>query len=476
MKSPFTVRRSLAWGTLVFFSACVSNHYDRTENFTFSWKIGDFEQAAKEAEELAENGPSRDRMLYRMEEGSTKRMKRDYPGSVQAFQEVSAHYDKWFGVHLRSQTRISEELISSIGSPEWKPYKSRVYERVMLRLYQALNFMEMGEQGRARAEIFKTRQAVQDAKELWRNELDASRELMSKKGIDLEEGIKRADENQLSQEINRLQAMIPPNLGDYVNPAAIYLEALYFLHGGTQRDDFEKAFFSLRQLYTLYPENQWIREDYEQSRKGTSSEEAMTYIFFETGRAPVRREKRFDLPLVFLSPTSRLPYAGLALPVLVTNDNFLETLEVRGDTKDTWSQTVPLADLDGIVAKEFAKDYPIEITKAIAGTLAKGGLQYLATNAARSEKETVQAATGVAVGALAQSLTRADWRSWSTLPKQIQFCKIKTPASQELTLRGVRTNLVKKVSIGSEKTNLLWVRSVSAHTPLILVHSFSMDP
>jgi hypothetical protein len=202
----------------------------------------------------------------------------------------------------------------------------------------------------------------------------------------------------------------------------------------------------------------------------------MTYIFFETGRAPVRREKRFDLPLVFLSPTSRLPYAGLALPVLVTNDNFLETLEVRGETKDAWSRTVPLADLDGIVAKEFAKDYPIEITKAIAGTLAKGGLQYLATNAARSEKETVQAATGVAVGALAQSLTRADWRSWSTLPKQIQFCKIKTPASQELTLRGVRTNLVKKVSIGSEKTNLLWVRSVSAHTPLILVHSFSMDP
>ena len=221
-------------------------------------------------------------------------------------------------------------------------------------LISGFEFHGNGRIRKSEAEIFKTRQAVQDAKELWRNELDASRELMSKKGIDLDEGVKRAEENQLSQEINRLQAMMPPNLGDYVNPAAIYLESLYFLHGGTQRDDFEKAFFSLRQLYTLYPENQWIREDYEQARKGASSEEAMTYIFFETGRAPVRREKRFDLPLVFLSPTSRLPYAGFALPVLVTNDNFLETLEVRGDTKDAWSQTVPLADLDGIVA-EFAK-------------------------------------------------------------------------------------------------------------------------
>ena len=476
MKRFQKVGESLTLALLVFLPACVTSHYDRTENFTFSWKIGDFEQAAKEAENLAERGPKRDRMLYRMEEGATKRLRRDHQGSVRAFQEVSAHYDKWFGVHLRSKTKISEELISSIGTPEWKPYKSRVYERVMLRLYQALNFMELGKQGRARAEIFKTRQAVQDAKELWNAELTASRELMSKRGIDLEKGFNRAEADQLKEETDRLKAMIPSDLGDYVNPAAIYLEALYFLHGGTQRDDYEKAFFSLRQLYALYPENPWIREDYEQARKGTSSEEDLTYVFFETGRAPVRREKRFDLPLIFLSETSRLPYAGLALPTLVTNDNFLETLEVRGQNESSWSRTVPLADMDGIVAKEFAKDYPIELTKAITGSLAKGGLQYLATDAVRSEKEPVRAVTGVAVGAFSQSITRADWRSWSTLPKQIQFCKIKTPASRELTLRGVRTNLVKKVSLGPEKTKLLWIRSISAHTPLILVNSFSMDP
>ena len=114
--------------------------------------------------------------------------------------------------------------------------------------------------------------------------------------------------------------------------------------------------------------------------------------------------------MIFLSETSRLPYAGLALPTLVTNDNFLETLEVRGQNESSWSRTVPLADMDGIVAKEFAKDYPIEMTKAITGSLAKGGLQYLATDAVRSEKEPVRAVTGVAVGAFSKSITRADWR------------------------------------------------------------------
>ena len=160
----------------------------------------------------------------------------------------------------------------------------------------------------------------------------------------------------------------------------------------TQRDDYEKAFFSLRQLYALYPENPWIREDYEQARKGTSSEEDLTYVFFETGRAPVRREKRFDLPLIFLSETSRLPYAGLALPTLVTNDNFLEMLEVRGQNESSWSRTVPLADMDEIVAKEFAKDYPIEMTSHHGLWPRVVWCTY--DRCVRSEKEPVRAVTG----------------------------------------------------------------------------------
>jgi hypothetical protein len=42
------------------FSSCVSNHYDRTESFTFSWKIGDFDQASQEIEKLAESGLKRE--------------------------------------------------------------------------------------------------------------------------------------------------------------------------------------------------------------------------------------------------------------------------------------------------------------------------------------------------------------------------------------------------------------------------------
>ena len=456
-------------------TGCISNHYDRTEKFNFSWKIGDFEDAAIEAQELASKGPKRDRMLYRLEEGATKRMKGDIDGSIQAFEHADKEYERWFGIHLESQTSVSEELISTIGSAEWKPYKSRVYERVMLRIYQALNFLEIGNMKKARAEIFKTRQALQDAKEIWKAELDASRETMRRKSIDLDKGITQLSDKTFTDEMERIGALVPTTLPEYINPAAMYFESLFFLHGATQRDDFEKAEFSLKQLLGIYPTNKWIIEDYNQAKNRSFTKQPVTYVFFETGRAPVRREKRYDFPLIFFSSTSRIPYLGLAFPQLVINDNYLSNLEALDENGGKLASTLPLADFDAIISQEFIKDFPIELAKAISGALSKGALQYLATNTVREEKDLTRAATGVAVGSLGHAFTGADWRSWTTLPKQIQFFKMLTPESQGLTLRGVNTNLVTKVPLKKTTTNIVWVRSISLHTPLRVINVFSLD-
>ena len=467
------MRKTILVSSLLSFG-CVSTHYDRSENFLFSWKIGDLKSAASEAEKLSESGPKRDRLLYKLEEGSTKRLAGDLTGSVKAFREAAEEYDRWFGVHLKTETRISEQFSSVVGSAEWKPYKSRVYERVMMRFYQALNYLQLDDKGRARAEIFKSRQAIEDSKEIWKKELQAAQSAMNKKGIDLDRGMDGDGKHALNEELQKLRALVPPNLPEYVNPAVIYLEALYFLRGGTQREDFEKAAFSLRQLVTLFPDNQWIREDFQEAQEKERKKDPLTYVFFETGRAPVRVERRFDLPIVFFSSQSRIPYLGVAFPTLKTADQFLPSLRVQADGKQV--QTKPLADMDAIIAKEFEKDFPIELSRAISGTLAKGGLQYLATDAVRSENDTTRAIVGVGAGLLAQLTTRADLRSWATLPKQIQFCKMRTPADNKLTLSGVGASFRKVVTLNPSVTNLIWVRSISSHTPIRVVGVISLDP
>ena len=459
-------------------SGCFSSHYDRTENFNFLWKIGDLNRAGHEAERLSREGPKRDRLLYFLEQGAVERMQGDRQSSITALNNAAIEYDRWFGPHLRTETGLSEEFLSTIGSAELKPYKSRIYERVMMRTYQAHNYLLEGNQGRAKAEIFKTRQAIQDSKDLWKMELEVAREEAKKRKVDLGKTLSnKSGENSLKEEREKIQSMVPSNLPRFVNPAALYLEALYFLHSATQREDFAKAEYSLRQLVSIFPDNQWIQEDYQLAKSGRAESGSSTYVFFETGRAPVRLERRFDLPLFFFSATSRIPYLGIAFPILRTNDQYLADLDVYSKSKkENKMGTQLLADMDAIVAQEFDQYFDIELSKAITGAITKGGLQYLATDAVRSENELTQAVVGAGAGMLAHLSTWADLRSWSTLPKQIRFCKIPTPKDQKLTLRGTGTTLSTEVKVPKSAVNLVWVRSVSEFTPLRVIGVCSLSP
>lgn len=465
------------------------NHYDRTEEFRFSWKVGDLTGAADQAAELAENGPRRDKLLYLLEEGTARRTGGDRSGSMLAFSGAEREYERWFGHHHKTPLRLSEELVATIGSPEWKPYKTRVYERVMLWLYQALNHAEAGDFGRARAEIFKTRQAVADAKLLWGKELDAAREAMRRKGVNLDKTVAatvaEARHRVLLEEARRL---VPANLPDYVNPAALYLEAVYFLRTAVDPSDLEKAAFSLRELLVVHPDNPWIREDLEQAVKTAPDPSPVTYVFVETGRSALRTEFRLEYPLslsellppeivtMLMDPTSRIPYLGIALPRLRPVDSYLEALRVEAEDLPSNVETLPLADLDAIIAKEFARDFPMELAKAISGSLAKAGIQYAVTDSLRDEDETTRTAAGIGVGMLAHAATKADLRHWYTLPKKILFCKVPTPAKKRLTLRAVGRNLVREVELPEGRTNVVWVRSVTPATPLRIIANFSLEP
>jgi len=460
--------------TFVFFFllfGCFSNHYERTEDFQFLWKVGDLPKAELEAQRLAQSGPKRDRMLYYLEQGSVARMQGSTHSSIVALQAASREYERWYGSHLRTETRVSEEFLSIVSSPETKPYKSRIYERAMLRMYQAHNYLLAGEKGLARAAIFKTRQAIEDAKDLWREELKRAHEENQKRKINLEKTLTHLKSSvQYSEQMEKVRSLVPPNFPKFVNPATLYFEALYFLHGGSQQEDFNKAEYSLRLLASLFPDNRWIQEDYRLAKQSAKPSVSSTYVFMETGRAPVRVEKRIDLPIFFFSSTSRIPYLGIALPTLKINDHFLQNLDVFHTRDISKLQTTkPLSDIDSIVAQEFEHFYDLELTQAIAGGIAKGGVQYLATNSVRGESDLTKSVVGAGVGMLSQLNTRADLRSWSTLPKQIRFCKIDTPSDRKLTLRGTGTNLSTVVNLKKGKTQLVWVRSVSEFTPLRVV-------
>ena len=112
---------------------------------------------------------------------------------------------------------------------------------------------------------------------------------------------------------------------------------------------------------------------------------------------------------------------------------------ISSDSGNTVYNTELLADLDVIVSQEFEKFYPVELTRAISGSLLKGGLQYIATNSVRGENDTVRSVLGVGSGILAQATTRADFVPGVHSQNKL-ICKIPTPTDKKLTIQSVGTN------------------------------------
>ena len=131
-----------------------------------------------------------------------------------------------------------------------------------------------------------------------------------------------------------------------------------------------------------------------------------------------------------------------------------------------------LADMDAIVAQEF-DHFEIELSKAITAALSKGGLQYLATDTVRAENDlTLLLSVSVRHS---RSVDYPCGFTTGALCKQIRFCKIPTPKDQLLTLAGTGTKLSTEVTLPSKHTNLVWVRSISAFTPLRVVGICSLS-
>ena len=191
--------------------------------------------------------------------------------------------------------------------------------------------------------------------------------------------------------------------------------------------------------------------------------EKLTYIIFENGRAPVRDQVRIDIPIFF----TRLSYIGAAFPKLELQGGQLSALKVTaGGTNET---TALLASVDSVIAQDFKNELPTIITKTIAATVAKGAAGYALNEVANQEGGGIAgliSQIGTAVYQL--SVNIADLRTWTTLPKEFQVCRIRTPADRKVELHAMGSGQQAVVTLDDGLINLIYVRSTSAGGPMFV--------
>jgi len=430
---------------------------------------GNLKSAEQKLEAYAkENKDTKNTVIAYLEAGHIRRLREKYPPSNEAFAHAE---DRIEAMDRQAEFRVSKEGAAALTNLNALPYRARNYDRIMMSTYRALNYLQMQDIEAARVELQKVYEwqklAVQrnaERIEEVKQAAESAKEKQEEKGeesYDVDRA--RNDEKfqkSLDEKYGDLDQFEP--YSKYVNPFSEWLRGIYYLSLPADQGDIGTGKTAIERAYGMEGDNPYLRQDLQlaENRKGGAKFPPLTYVVFCTGDAPDRGQIRIDIPLFLVN--NEVDYVGVNFPRLIENETYVNHLNVHGGG-ETY-KTATLADMDSIVAHEFKQNLPVIITKTLIGAGTKAASAY-GLNKATEGNAVANVVTRVATTAYQVGMNQADLRAWTTLPKQIQYARLKTPESGQLTLTtpsGPSTT----VSVQPGEVNVVTVKSYAPGKPL----------
>ena len=453
-----------------------ATHTSESETARNYWAAGNVAEAQREvAAKAADKCDSGDSLIWTLELGSVSRANGDFPQSIKAFSKAHSDIEAF---ENEPDVKLSEEAAAIFTNQSYIPYKGYNYDKIMVGVYQALNYMESKDFDSAAVELKRLENFQRNAEEANRSRIEreekALKEAQAKNkggGYDANKTLSDPGASAKLKEIYGDDYMADTSAMEaksiYMNPFAYWVSGLFFMNKAEDGADRNKAadFFRLAAEMTSN-KSEFLLSDLKTAEDYANGAIAglpdTTYVIYETGSAPIRKQVRLDLPLYIIQ--GDIPHVGMNFPYLAKNDSYVADITVAA--ADQTSKTELLADMDAIIRREFNNELPSVITKTIISSAVKAAAQYGVKQAAGDGWG------GLAVnlvGSVYQaSMNDADLRTWTTLPKQIRVAKVKNPADGMLLVDG------KLVKVNPKGVNVVVAKRPSAVSPL-LVRTFDFS-
>lgn len=358
----------------------------------------------------------------------------------------------------------AEKAIAILGNNGFNRYDPSVYDGVMVNTYKALNNMFVRDFQNARIEFNRAADRQRRAEEEFRSRIEEQKEKLAQ-AREQTEG-ENAQSSQLDYAKSRQASEQTvydayPELQewqaypDFVNPYTDYLHGLYFMLASQDKEDFGKARQSMRRVAGMAPGNRAVETDRrvaDNLRRGTWRKHKLNpavWVIFENGEAPLVEELLIPLPL-FLA-NDKVEYAQIALPKLKQREQAYPWLEVYAHGKRL-GRTELLASMDRVIQTEFKGNFKYRVTEAISSTLIKAFIQYKA-------KEQAGIAGSLLAGLYQAATTRADTRSWSSLPKEVQVARLRKPGDGQLELRATGLATPLQIQLPDTRFAIVYVKA-----------------
>jgi hypothetical protein len=437
--------------------------YEQQNRVIQYWHQGNLPSAAAEATKTADqNANNKDAIVWRLEQGAALRGNGQYEASSKAFDQAQDRIDQY---SLEAKVKVGNEAGALLSNQANLPYIGRAYDGIMLNTYKALNYLQLGEPDKARVELIRAYQRQQDAV------ADNQRRIEKVQG----EAAKSKDKATMdkAEQAPKFKAQMQGAYTDldnlkayanYVNPFTVYLDGLYFMADAVDASDLERAHKSFERVVGFDPDNDYVKQDLATVDDLMNGKPLppTTYVIFESGCAPVRGQIRIDIPII----VTKVSYVGAAFPTLKPQGNYLPSLNVTAN--GTNATTSLVASMDSVIGLDFKNELPIVITKTIAATVTKAVAAYAVNEAANQQNSLLGLASQIGTAVAQAAVNIADERTWTTLPKQFQVCRIPTPPDRKIELKTPGGGQRIPVTIEDGTINIVYVKSITATSPLLV--------
>lgn len=232
---------------------------------------------------------------------------------------------------------------------------------------------------------------------------------------------------------------------DIMNPALMYLSGIWFLNAG----DYMDAETYLKRAVGMAPKNSFIATDLKLAEK-KSKPNNTTWIFIESGFAPMLREETISLPVITGN--------GVIVPAIAIAE------PVFSNSKISVPGAQDLADVNAMFMTEFNEYRINDALRAWGAAVTRTVAQVAAHNSDGPYADLI----GLASTLFSISTTNAEVRSWVTLPEKIQVIRLNTANLIDSKLGAIFGQDVKLPKSGNY---LIYVRLMGG-TPV--VHIFKI--
>lgn len=354
--------------------------------------------------------PEKKEVVASLEKGMLRRMTEDYSGSNQVFEVAKQEIEMLYGIS------VTENLASVTVNDTLRGYEGDRFEQLLLHAYMAMNYIQLDQIDEARVEMLQANVKMME----WGDKPEEDAFLRYLEGI-LYESLRESDNALISY--RKAYTVYKEHGGSHypVAPIVLKKDLLRLL----AKEGLSSEFKSAKKDFGM--------ADYQPVDVDRHYGEVI--IIINNGLAPIKSEA--VIPIFSTEVEQNL---RVAFPVYREMRGVLFKPDITVNQKHYEVETVE--DIDALARYSLEQQMPAIMARATARAVVKYNTQQ--TPESGSLASLLLTVTNMVT-------ERADTRSWTTLPQEIQLQRIRLPVGEHQISIRMKSSAGRVVDVMNEK-------------------------